>query len=89
MDQCLAELGTDHIEFAFNTTNDPFNVETGTLVQSMWADAFGDKVKVTIAPIEQGQYIGLALTARSTPSSGAATAASTPTSSGCGGRRRR
>ncbi len=61
MDQCLSELGTDHIEFSFNTTNDPFNVETGGLVQSMWADAFGDKVKVTITPIEQGQYIGLAL----------------------------
>ncbi len=61
MDQCLADLGTDHIEFAFNTTNDPFNVETGGLVQSMWAEAFGDRVKVTITPIEQGQYIGLAL----------------------------
>ena len=61
MDQCLSELGTDHIEFSFNTTNDPFNVETGGLVQSMWADAFGDKVRVTITPIEQGQYIGLAL----------------------------
>ena len=28
----------------------------------MWTDAFGDKVKATITPIEQGQYIGLALT---------------------------
>jgi len=61
LDQCLSELGTDHIEFTFNTTNDPFNVETGNLVQSMWADAFGDKVRATITPIEQGQYIGLAL----------------------------
>ena len=62
MDQCLSELGTDHIEFSFNTTNDPFNVETGNLVQSMWAEAFGDQVQATITPIEQGQYIGLALT---------------------------
>ena len=62
MDQCLSEMGTDHIEFTFNTTNDPFNVETGNLVQSMWAEAFGDQVQVTITPIEQGQYIGLALT---------------------------
>jgi peptide/nickel transport system substrate-binding protein len=62
MDQCLADLGTDHIEFAFNTTNDPFNVETGSLVESMWQEAFGDEVQVTITPIEQGQYIGLALT---------------------------
>ena len=62
LDQCLADLGTDSISFTFNTTNDPFNVETGVLVQSMWSEVFGDKVNVTIAPIEQGQYIGLALT---------------------------
>jgi peptide/nickel transport system substrate-binding protein len=61
MDQCLSELGTERIEFSFNTTNDPFNVETGGLVKSMWADAFGDKVNASITPIEQGQYIGLAL----------------------------
>ena len=46
----------------FNTTNDPFNVETNTLIISMWTDAFGDKVQAKITPIEQGQYIGLALT---------------------------
>ena len=27
----------------------------------MWTEAFGDQVNVTITPIEQGQYIGLAL----------------------------
>jgi peptide/nickel transport system substrate-binding protein len=27
----------------------------------MWNEAFGDRVNVTIQPIEQGQYIGLAL----------------------------
>jgi peptide/nickel transport system substrate-binding protein len=62
MDKCLAALKTDHIEFSYNTTNDPFNVETNALVTSMWTDAFGDKVKVTTTPIEQGQYIGLGLT---------------------------
>ena len=62
MDTCLAELGTDSIEFTFNTTNDPFNVETNTLIISMWNEAFGDQVQATITPIEQGQYIGLALT---------------------------
>ena len=62
MDTCLSELGTDRIEFTFNTTNDPFNVETNTLVVSMWDEVFGDKVNATITPIEQGQYIGLALT---------------------------
>jgi peptide/nickel transport system substrate-binding protein len=62
MDKCLAALGTDHIEFSYNTTNDPFNVETNTLIISMWTDAFGDKVKATITPVEQGQYIGLGLT---------------------------
>jgi peptide/nickel transport system substrate-binding protein len=61
MDKCLAALGTDHIEFSFNTTNDPFNVESNTLILSMWNDVFGDKVQAKIAPIEQGQYIGLAL----------------------------
>ncbi|MEM9033976.1 MAG: ABC transporter substrate-binding protein [Actinomycetota bacterium] len=61
MDICLEALGTDSIEFTFNTTNDPFNVESNTLTASMWAEAFGDRVNATIAPIEQGQYIGLAL----------------------------
>jgi peptide/nickel transport system substrate-binding protein len=36
-------------------------VETNTLVISMWQDAFGDQLEATITPIEQGQYIGLAL----------------------------
>lgn len=62
LDQCLSELGTDTIEFSFNTTNDPFNVETNTLMISMWNEVFGGKVNATIQPIEQGQYIGLALT---------------------------
>ncbi len=60
-EQCKTDAGTDTIEFAFNTTNDPFNVETNTMVASMWTDAFGDEVKATVTPIEQGQYIGLAL----------------------------
>lgn len=58
---CLTELGTDSIEFTFNTTNDPFNVETNTLMISMWTDVFGDRIAASIEPIEQGQYIGLAL----------------------------
>ena len=44
MDTCLAELGTDSIEFTFNTTNDPFNVESNTLIISMWKEVFGDQV---------------------------------------------
>lgn len=62
MDQCLADLGQESIEFTFNTTNDPFNVETNTLITSMWSEAFGNKINASITPIEQGQYIGLALT---------------------------
>ena len=62
MDTCLSELGRDRIEFTYNTTNDPFNVETNTLIISMWQETFGDQVAATITPIEQGQYIGLALT---------------------------
>ncbi|MEO6156909.1 MAG: ABC transporter substrate-binding protein [Ilumatobacteraceae bacterium] len=62
MDECLKATGTSNIEFSFNTTNDPFNVETNQLIVSMWNDAFGGKVKTSITPIEQGQYIGLALT---------------------------
>ena len=61
MDTCLEALGTDQIEFSYNTTNDPFNVESNTLVLSMWEEAFGDDVRATITPSEQGQYIGLAL----------------------------
>jgi peptide/nickel transport system substrate-binding protein len=61
MDTCLSELGQDQIQFSFNTTNDPFNVETNTLVTAMWSEAFGDTVQASITPIEQGQYIGLAL----------------------------
>jgi peptide/nickel transport system substrate-binding protein len=61
MDTCLEELGTDSIAFDFNTTNDPFNVETNTLIISMWTETFGDQVRANITPVEQGQYIGLAL----------------------------
>ena len=46
---------------SFNTTNDPFNVESNSLILSMWQEAFGDPIDATIEPIEQGQYIGLAL----------------------------
>jgi peptide/nickel transport system substrate-binding protein len=60
-EQCKADHGTVPVEFTFNTTNDAFNVETNELTASMWADAFGDEINVSIAPIEQGQYIGLAL----------------------------
>ena len=58
---CKEEAGGAPITFSFNTTNDAFNVETNELVASMWREAFGDEINVTIAPIEQGQYIGLAL----------------------------
>jgi peptide/nickel transport system substrate-binding protein len=61
MDTCLEALGTDHIEFSYNTTNDPFNVESNELIISMWESVFGDKVRANITPVEQGQYIGLAL----------------------------
>ena len=49
------------IEFQFNNTNDPFNVETNQLIESMWIDAFGDLVDITITPIEQGSYVSLAV----------------------------
>lgn len=62
MAKCLQERGTPRIEMQYNTTNDPVNVETNTLIASMWKEAFGDQVNATITPIEQGQYIGLALT---------------------------
>ena len=53
-DQCLADLGTDTIEFTFNTTNDPFNVETNTLMISMWQEVFGDAIQATITPDRAG-----------------------------------
>ena len=58
---CKADHGSLPVSFAFNTTNDPFNVQTNELIASMWRDAFGNEIAVSIAPIEQGQYIGLAL----------------------------
>ena len=61
LDTCLKELNKTQIEFTFNTTNDAFNVESNQLIVSMWKAAFGDKVKTSVTPIEQGQYIGLAL----------------------------
>ena len=60
-EQCKADSGQNPVAFSFNTTNDAFNVESNELIASMWTDAFGDELAVTIAPIEQGQYIGLAL----------------------------
>ena len=61
-EQCKTDAGTDVISFRFDTTNDPFNVETNELVISMWKEAFGDEIEATISPTEQGSYIGLALT---------------------------
>ncbi|MGF1598657.1 MAG: ABC transporter substrate-binding protein [Acidimicrobiales bacterium] len=58
---CKEDHGTVPVAFSFNTTNDAFNVETNELTASLWTDAFGDEVDVSITPIEQGQYIGLAL----------------------------
>lgn len=58
---CKEEHGTVPVAFAFNTTNDPFNVETNELIVAMWTEAFGEELQASIAPIEQGQYIGLAL----------------------------
>ncbi|MCY3948273.1 MAG: ABC transporter substrate-binding protein [Acidimicrobiaceae bacterium] len=60
-EQCKADSGQNPVTFSFNTTNDAFNVESNELIVSMWDDTFGDELAVTIAPIEQGQYIGLAL----------------------------
>ena len=60
-EKCKTDVGTTPVAFTFNTTNDAFNVETNELVASMWTEAFGDEIKVSITPIEQGQYIGLAL----------------------------
>ena len=56
------ETGQSKVTLSFNTTNDPFNVESNELILAMWRDAFGDQIDATISPIEQGQYIGLGLT---------------------------
>lgn len=61
METCKKDYGKTPVKFSFNTTNDAFNVESNELTVQMWKDAFGSDVDVTIAPIEQGQYIGLAL----------------------------
>ncbi|WP_420623919.1 ABC transporter substrate-binding protein [Candidatus Poriferisodalis sp.] len=60
-EQCKTDSDQNPVAFSFNTTNDAFNVESNELVVSMWTDAFGDELAVSIQPIEQGQYINLAL----------------------------
>ncbi|WP_419841376.1 ABC transporter substrate-binding protein [Candidatus Poriferisodalis sp.] len=60
-EQCKADSGQNPVTFAFNTTNDAFNVESNELIVSMWKEVFGEELAVSIAPIEQGQYINLAL----------------------------
>ncbi|WP_420440134.1 ABC transporter substrate-binding protein [Candidatus Poriferisodalis sp.] len=61
LEQCKTDSGQNPVTFSFNTTNDAFNVESNELIISMWRQAFGDDLEVTIQPIEQGQYFGLAL----------------------------
>ncbi len=60
-ENCKTDSGQNPVTFSYNTTNDAFNVESNELVAAMWTEAFGDEIAVTIQPIEQGQYIGLAL----------------------------
>ena len=60
-EQCKSDSGQNPVTFGFNSTNDPFNVESNELIVAMWTDVFGDELAVTIQPIEQGQYFGLAL----------------------------
>lgn len=60
-EQCKADSGQNPVTFSFNTTNDPFNVESNEFTVAMWRNAFGDEIEVTIQPMEQGQYFGLAL----------------------------
>jgi len=60
-EDCKTDSGQNPVTFTFNTTNDAFNVESNELVASMWTELFGDEVNASITPIEQGQYIGLAL----------------------------
>ncbi len=60
-EQCKTDSGQNPVTFTYNATNDAFNVESNELIVSMWREAFGDEIAASIAPIEQGQYIGLAL----------------------------
>ncbi len=60
-ENCKTDSGQNPVTFNFNATNDAFNVESNELVIAMWSEAFGDEIAGTIAPIEQGQYINLAL----------------------------
>lgn len=58
---CKTDVGSTPVTFTYNTTNDPKNVEDNEFIAQMWREAFGDEISVSITPIEQGQYIGLAL----------------------------
>ncbi len=60
-ENCKTDSGQNPVTFSFNTTNDAFNVESNELIAAMWSEAFGDEIVAAISPVEQGQYIGLAL----------------------------
>ena len=62
MDKCLADARRPTTSSSASTRRTTRSTwRANTLIISMWTDAFGDKVQATITPIEQGQYIGLAL----------------------------
>ena len=60
-ENCKTDSGQNPVAFSFNTSNDAFNVENNELVVAMWREAFGDEIAASIAPIEQGSFINLAL----------------------------
>ena len=75
---------------SFNTTNDPFNVETNTLILSMWQEAFGDQHRRHDHPDRAGPvHRPRPQRDLRDPRLATATAARTPTSSAAGGTRRR
>ncbi|MCB1016203.1 MAG: ABC transporter substrate-binding protein [Acidimicrobiales bacterium] len=57
VDEYEAENGP--IEIAYKTTNDQFNLVTAQLYQQFWEDI---GIDVTLDQVEQGSFIGLALT---------------------------
>ncbi len=60
-EQCKADTGQNPVKFQYSDSNDPFNIESNQLIVSMLTDVFGDEIELSIAPLDQAQYINNAI----------------------------
>ncbi|MGY9072898.1 MAG: ABC transporter substrate-binding protein [Acidimicrobiales bacterium] len=58
---CKVESEQNPVTFGFDTTRDPFDVETNQLMVEMWTAAFGSEISVAVSPFDQGALIDAAI----------------------------